>query len=584
MIISFFLNYFVENKIINSLYFGISPHLDIRNVYLRYNEVKCDNVKWRRNLSEVWYSSDDKIVNDKGLNIRDVQHKINRGEIRIGTECYDKDKFNDIRHLFTKLVDELCFSKYGDALNVEKKLYISTNILLKGVHEHILKDLQSSIHVAREHIKKYFKKPSTYNQQQLDLIAGLDMIINLNNEGNLIFNSKKINRFLSMTKFDLDILQNGEYSSYDSNFLIKNNERILMNHSDNLSKIEEDIQKHLHSALHRFPLKYYREANAFAVMFQNNAMLILEENLHHNFYDKYVEQMEKSDDNVKINIQPVDDLLSDMISILDHTIDYNVHTFFVKLNKVLNGDLKSFIGFFLYLFGIEKMRNNELLKSIEYENDNINDNQMLSNAYESLVIEKNDIDISELKFNIFIKNKFHFNVNNKHVRSLEKKIYDAFQSKHLMDAFNLIAYQILIKRIVKDYISFVNLLKRNSYRYQPFFKKVIDLFGVKKDEHILIIPRKQYDKLVKEYIKIKENSNFHFNILGGNQSLTTSVTRIKRELNKMKILNKLLLALNEEMNKLKDTSMLTPGEKERNKKSIIFYSHVIKEFKEEWFY
>ncbi|CAG9473116.1 Plasmodium exported protein, unknown function [Plasmodium vivax] len=568
------------NKAANAIYQGINPYLDIK----KYSEEALKQIQWHRNLSDDWYVKDDKIVNDSGVTIKEVEHRINRGEISIGSLCYDGDKHDDVRNLFVKLIDELFFSNYGECLEVEKKLYLSTQVLLKKLQDDISEDFEAILHVARHHIKNFFKNTSAHNQQELEKITGINMTLSLNDEGKLLFNNKHLHRFLALTKFELNINLEQEYSTFENYSLISDIQCVYVDLAIEISKVEEDIVKYLHSALHRFPLKYYRDANAFAVMFQSNAMIILEDNLHVNLYHKYVEQMEKSNASFRIDIKPIDSLLQDMLSILNHTIDYNVHALFVKLNKHLNGDLKSLIGFFLYLFNIEKFRNHDIIKSIKEKGDDLEENKILSNTYDLFMIEKNDINIAEIKFKIFVKNKFDFNVDDKKVRSLEKKLYDIYQNKHLVEAFNLIAYQILIKRIVKDYAYFVEVLKRTSYRYQPLFKKVIDVFLVRRDEHILTIPRKKYDKLVKDYIKIKDNSNFHFNILGGNQNITNSLSRLKRQMNKIKIMIKILMCLNDEMTTLKDVSRLTPGEKERNKKAIIFYSYLIREFKDDWFH
>ncbi|GAB67540.1 hypothetical protein PCYB_121080 [Plasmodium cynomolgi strain B] len=568
------------NKAANAIYQGINPYLDIK----KYSEEALKQIQWHRNLSDDWYVKDDNIVNDSGATIKEVEHRINRGEISIGGQCYDGDKHDDLRNLFVKLIDELFFSNYGECLEMEKKLYLSTQAFLKKLQDDINEDFEAILHVVRHHIKNFFKKTSAHNQQELEKITGIDMNLRINDEGNLLFNNKNLHHFLAFTKLELNIDLEQEYSTFENYSLISDIERVYIDLAIEISKVEEDIAKYLNSTLHRFPLKYYRDANAFAVMFQSNAMIILEDNLHVNLYHKYVEQMEKSNANFRIDIKPIDSLLQDMLSILNHTIDYNVHALFVKLNKHLNGDLKSLIAFFLYLFNIEKFRNHDIIKSIEEKSEDLEESKIMSNSYNLFMIEKNDINIAEIKFKIFVKNKFDFNVDDKKVRSLEKKLYDIYQNKHLVEAFNLIAYQILIKRIVKDYANFVEQLKKTSYRYQPLFKKVIDLFPLRRDENILIIPRKKYDKLVKDYIKIKDNSNFHFNILGGNQNISNSLFRLKRQMNKIKIMIKILMGLNEEMTTLKDVSKLTPGEKERNKKAILFYVRLIREFKDDWFY
>ncbi|ANQ09464.1 Uncharacterized protein PCOAH_00040580 [Plasmodium coatneyi] len=575
----YYLKLFVNNAA-NAIYQGINPYLDIK----KYSEEALKQIQWNRNLSsDEWYVKDDNIVNDSGATIKEVEHRINRGQIRIGSQFYDGDKHDDVRNLFVKIIDQLFFSNYGECLEVEKKLYLSTQVLLKKLQDDISEDFETILSVVRNHIKNYFGNTSAHNEEQLKKITGQDMTVSVNEEGNLLFNNKNLHLYLAFTKFELNIDLNKEYSTFENYSLISDIQRVYIDLAIEISKVEEDIAKYVHSALHRFPLKYYRDASDFAVMFQSNAMTILEENLHLYLYHKYVEEEEKLNSNFQIDITPIDLLLQDMLTILNHSIDYNVHALFVELNKHLNGDLKSLIGLLLYLFDMEKFRNHDIIKSIEEKSENLEENKILSNAYDLFMIEKNDINIAEIKFKIFVKNKFDFNVDDKKVRSLEKKLYDIYQNKHLIETFNLIAYQILIKRVVHDYADFVELLKKASYRYQPLFKKAIGVFLTRRDKHILTIPRKKYDKLVQDFIKIKDNSNFHFNILGANQNITNSLLRLKRQMNKIKILIKILMGLNEEMTTLKDVSTLTPGQKEFNKKAIIFYAHLIRDFKDDWF-
>ncbi|SBS87568.1 Plasmodium exported protein, unknown function [Plasmodium malariae] len=557
----------------------ISPYNDIK----KYNEGKNTQLRWQRSLSEGWYCPSDQIVDELNETINDVQHKINRGDICIGTRAYDGDEFNDLRKFFIELIDQLFFSNYNECLDMEKKLYLNSHNLLKEIHENISKDFENRHNLARKHIETYFSDPSLHNQQALELMTGSDITLNINDE-NLMVNTKKIEKYFAGAKFELHIAQKEEYSTMENNALISDNEKIWKHHTNNLLNIEEHILKYLNLVLHRFPLKYYRDVNTFAVMFQDNAMNILEENLHNTFYTKYVEQMKNSSDNVHINVLPVEFLLYDMIGVLNHSIDHSVHSFFLKLNKVLNGDLKSFIGFFLYLFDREKMKNNMIIKSLRSDINTIGKNEILSNALELFLIEKNDIDISELKIKIFIKNNFKFNGDDKNLKSLEKKIYDNFQEKQLMESFCIIAYQILIRKVVNDYISFVLLLKKAAHKDQPFFKKVVNAFLLKNNDSNLILSKNKYDELLKEYMKVKEDSNFNFNNPSFNDKIKSTLSNIKIEINKFKILNKLLCSLNNEMIKIKDTSRLTPGEKERNKKAIIFYSYLIRELKDQWFY
>ncbi|CAA9989806.1 Plasmodium exported protein, unknown function [Plasmodium knowlesi strain H] len=575
----YYIKLFVNNAA-NVIYEGINPYLDIK----KYSEEALKQIQWNRNLCDHWYVKDDNIVSDSGATIKEVQHRINRGEIRIGCESHDGDKHDDLRNLFVKIIDELFFSNYGEFLKVEKKLYLCTQVLLKNLQDDISEYFEAILTVVRHHIKNYFKNTSAHNQQELEKIAGLNMSLSVNKDGNLLFNNKNLHRYLAFSKFELDIDLKQDYSTFEKYSIISDIERVYIDLAIEISKVEEDIDKYVHSALHRFPLKYYRDVSDFAVMFQSNAMTILEDNLHLHLYNKYIEEKEKLNSNFRIDIRLIDLLLQDMLTILNHSIDYNVHALFIELNKHLNGDLKSLIGLLLYLFDLEKIRNHAIIKSIEEKNENLGENKILSNAYDLFMIEKNDINIAEIKFKIFVKNIFDFNVDDKKVRTLEKKIYDIYQNKHLIQTLNLIAYQILIKRVVHDYVDFVELLKRASFKYQPLFNKVIGIFHKRRDNHILTIPRKKYDKLVEDYIKIKDNSNFNFNILGANRNISNSLLRLKRQINKIKIMIKILTGLNEGMTTLKDVSKLTPGEKEHNKKAIIFYAHLIRDFKDDWFY
>ncbi|EUD67829.1 hypothetical protein C922_02018 [Plasmodium inui San Antonio 1] len=566
------------NKTANVIFQGINPYLDIKN------EQGFKKIHWHRNLSNEWYIKDDNIVNDSGVTIREVDHRINRGEISIGSSSYDGDKY-DVRNLFVKLVEELFFSNYGECLQMEKALYLSMQLLLKELQDNISKDFEDILHVAKDHINKFFKNTSAHNQKELEKIIGPDMTLSLNDEGNLVFNEKSLRRYLALTKLQLNIDIEQEYSTFENDALISDIQRRQSDLARKISKVEEHIENYLHAALHRFPLKYYRDSDSFAVMFENNAMEILEDHLHLHLYDKYVEHREKSSANFRIDIMTVDLFIQDMLSILHHTIDYNVHTLFVKLNKHLNGDLKCLIAFFLYLFNIEKFRNNDIIKSIKEKSEDLEGNKILSNAYNLFMIEKSEINIAETKFKIFVKSKFDFNLDDKKVRTLEKKLYDIYQNRQLIQAFNLIAYQILIQRIVKDYAHFVELLKTTSSIYQPSYQKVIDKFAFQGNEHFLTIPIETYEKLVKEYLKIKDNRNFHFNdTLGDNRKISNSLAHLKRKMNKITIMMKILKNLNEEMTTLKDVSKLTPGQTVRNKQAIIFYVHLIREFKDDWFY
>ncbi|SOV81454.1 fam-f protein [Plasmodium sp. gorilla clade G3] len=566
-------------KIVNIKIQFISLFPNIKNYPFHYN-FDYSKIEWNRKLAEVSIYTDDKIKNTLGSNIKEVEHQYNRGEIKI-PEGVVGHGYESLREIFPELVDELIVWNYEKELKKEKELYKSTYNVLKEF-EYNVKVYNNDLLGNMNAILRPLYKSIAYNDiSLLRLMCGDNMDLNINTSGQLMVNGKNVSNYLSNITFETNIEHVSDDIKSSINKQITINHEKLLNLSSELIKLQRYIT-FLHLAVVRIPLLYFRSANNFLLMFQINAMLILEERLNAILHLNYLEELNLGRNYYSINTDTIKFLLDDMIRITKSTIDAEVHGFFVKLNKVLNGDLKCFLAIFLHILNEAKSENKKSIQSLEGETqDDINNHPILSNVYKILLDEQKNIKLVKEKFQMFVKNVFNFDINEPSVRNLQQKLYE-FRKGEIMNIFYTIVHQLITKRQIIKYKDFVYGLRKKEQQHRSLYRRISDRFLIPQSPGVLTFHTDEYDKLLSDFLRIQEEGNIHFNLLGGNNSLRTMSKLCIFEINKLKIINKLYFELMEAINILYEASVEDPNEKNISKKKIVFYLYMLNKFNNRW--
>ncbi|SOV18042.1 fam-f protein [Plasmodium gaboni] len=537
-------------------------------------------IEWNRKLAEVFTYTDDNILNTLGSNIKEVEHQYNRGEINIpegvvGHGC------ENLREIFPELVDELVLWNYDKELKKEKELYKTTYNVLKTFESEVNVYNNDSLRSMNTILRSLYKYISYNDIRLLRLMCGNNMDLNINANGQLMVNGKCVSDYLTNISFETNI----EFVSDDIKSSI--NKKVTLHHGKLLHLTSEFIKlqryiKYLHLIVVRMPLVYFRSANNFLLMFQINAMLILEERLNNVLYMNYLEQLSLGKNYYTLNIDTLLFLINDMLRITKSTIDSEVHRSFVKLNKALNGDLKCILAIFLYILNEAKSENKRSMQTLEGETqDDINNHPILLNVNKILLDEQKNIKLLKDKFQMFVKNVFNFDINEPTIRNLQQKLYE-FRKAEIMNLFYITAHQIItLKQIIK-YKNFIEDLKKKGQQRRSLYRRLIDSFILPQYTGVLTFHTDEYDLLLSDFLRIKEEGNIHFNLLGGNKTLRSLSKQCLFEINKLKILNKLYFELMEAIDILHDASIEDRNEKIYSKKKIIFYLYVIKKFNDRW--
>lgn len=524
--------------------------------------------------------TDDKIKNTSGSNIKEVENQYNRGEIKI-PEGVVGHGYESIRELFPELVDELIVWNYDKELKREKELYKITYDVLKKFERNVKvynNDLLQNMNAV---LRPLYKSIVHNDIRLLRLMCGDNMDLNINTIGQLMVNGKTVSNYLTNISFETNM----EYIADDIKSSI--NKQITLNHGKLLHLSSEHIKlqryvKLLHFIVVRIPLVYFRSANNFLLMFQINAMIILEERLNTVLNLNYLEHLNLGRNYYTVNVDTVNFLLNDMLRITKSTIDTEVHRAFVKMNKVLNGDLKCLLAIFLYILNDAMSENTKSIQSLEGETqDDINNHPILSNLHKILLDEKNNIKLLKEKFEMFVQNVFNFDINEPSVRNLQQKLYE-FKKGEIMSVFYTIVHQLITMRQIIKYKEFVDDLQKKGQKYRSLYRQIIDRFVVPQSSGILTFHTDEYDLLLRDFLHIREKGNIHFNLLGGNRTLRTLLQLCLFEINKLKIINKLYIELMEAIDILHEASVEDPNEKIMSKKKIVFYIYVLNKFNNRW--
>ncbi|SOV82156.1 fam-f protein [Plasmodium reichenowi] len=537
-------------------------------------------IEWNRKLAEVSTYTDDKIKNTSGSNIKEVERQYNRGEIKI-PEGVVGHGYESVRELFSELVDELIVWNYDKELKREKQLYKITYDVLK-TFEYNVKVYNNDLLQNMNAVLRPLYKSIVYNDMSLlRIMCGDNMDLNINTDGQLMVNGKTVSNYLTNISFETNIEYIGDDIKSSINKQITLNIGKLLNLSSELIKLQRYI-KLLHFIVVRIPLVYYRSANHFLLMFQINAMIILEERLNTVLNLNYLENLNLGKNYYTVNVDTVNFLLNDMLRITKSTIDTEVHRSFVKMNKVLNGDLKCLLAIFLYILNEAKSENTKSIQSLEEETeDDINNHPILSNLHKILLDEKNNIKLLKEKFEMFVQNVFNFDINEPSVRNLQQKLYE-FRKGEIMSILYIIVHQLITKRQITKYKEFVDDLQKKGQKYRPLYRRIIDRFVVPQSSGILTFHTDEYDLLLRDFLHIREEGNIHFNLLGGNRTLRTMSKLCLFEINKLKIINKLYIEFMEAIYILHEASVEDPNEKIMSKKKIVFYLYLLNKFNNRW--
>ncbi|CAC9699135.1 fam-f protein, putative [Plasmodium sp. DRC-Itaito] len=566
-------------KIVNIKIQFISVLPNIKNYPFPYN-FYYSKIEWNRKLAEVYTYTDDNIKNTLGSNIKEVENQYNRGEIKI-PEGVVGHGHESLRELLPELVDELIIWNYDKELKKEKELYKITYDVLK-TFENKVKVFNNDLLGNMNAILNPLYRSIAYNDMRLlKLMCGDNMDLNINTSGQLMVNGNTVSNYLTNISFETNIEYVAENIKSSINKQITLNHGKLLNLSSELLKLQRFI-KILHFIVVRIPLIYFRSANNFLLMFQINAMLILEERLNTALNLNYLEFLNLGRNYYTINTDNIMFLLNDMLRITKTTIDIEMHRSFVKLNKVLNGDLKSFLAIFLYILNEAKSENMKSIQSLEGETeDDINNHPILSNVYKLLLDEKKNIKLLKEKFQMFIKNVFNFDINEPNIRNLQQKLYE-FRKGEVMHIFYALAHQLITKRQIIKYKEFLDDLQKKGQKHRSLYRRISDRFVVPQTPGVLTFHTDEYNLLLRDFLRVQEEGNIHFNLLGGNSILRTMSKQCLFEINKLKIINRLYIELMEAIDILHDVSVEDPNEKIISKKKIVFYLYVLNKFNNRW--
>ncbi|CRG98374.1 fam-f protein [Plasmodium relictum] len=567
LVLIYYLNFLHIITIIIALY-GINSYSSSSKFKLKFEKYK--EIQLIRNLAEVFDFKDDDILNDSGLTIKEVQLLYNIRETEDENTVFE-GYFGDSRALFIKLVDLVFLGNLNEKLEQEKKnvssIYFTMQIMKRKTTDY-LENLLGDIN---NHINYVFKDLELYEHELCSFTdVNVDIYTRADNE-RISINQRSANEYFKQANFSKIHLRLENSFSFFNKLYEKNNKF--------LSKINNHLYHHgtytanyIGKHTKRFPLKYAHASNLNMLDFVDELKNILDE------FNTAIFGKNKKGGNVsalRISIRNMDLEINNMHRRLDDIIAIKTNKLFVRLNKILNGDIKCLIAFILSIFEQDKSINKFTLDKLKDKHRiEVFQDQFLFRIYELLLQEKGEIKKSLNEFKTYIKAIFGFDVNSSGIRSLVQKLYDSMDKYEFLQLFQVIVHLLGCKRQLNDYSNFMKLLKNESISSLSI--KFENLFRRNK---VLYIPENKSENLILKFLDMYENSIFFCGLKDSNSKLIEKSVYLNRCLRKFRTLNSLISFLIKELDKSKKCYSYSEN-KLINKNAIIFFLYKINNFNE----
>ncbi|CRG84265.1 fam-f protein [Plasmodium relictum] len=556
------------------------------DVYYNSNRLNLKFVKYKeiiqliRKLAEVFDIKNEDILNDSGHNIKEVQLLYNLSETKYENTPLE-GYFGDSRDLFVKLVDLIFLENFNEKLKQEKNKINSICCTLNVMENKIKNYMDSSVDSAGNHISFVFKDLASY-EDELRIYTDVGVEINFSKNNQILIDKQRVDNYFKDAHLSKINLRLGKSFNF-FNKLYKMNKKFLSEFNRDLYHYDLYTTRYIGMSAKMFPLKYAHLGNLDLVNFDNRLRDIFNE-FHRAIFNKDKKNGVNETTSLKVNTGRLNFLIYDMYKTLYDTIAKNTHKLFLRLNKILNGDIKCLIAFILYILEQDICKNKFILDELKDKHGTeVFRDKFLFHIYELLLQEKEEIKKSLNVFKTYIKEIFGFDVNSSGISSLVQKLYeldneDLFRLVHLnkedgyIPLFKAIVYSLGCLRKLNEFSNFLKLLKNESKS-----KLSVKLENILMRKSVLYIPKDKSRDLILKFLDIYESSIYFIELKESNSRLVHESISIDCSLKNFRAFNYLISLLIKELNKLKK-SHLYSKKKIKNKYSIIFFLYEIKEF------
>lgn len=508
------------------------------------------NSRWKRTLAVACAEGGDSILNDKGLSIVKVEEMCKQKDASLSDNIYGLS-LHDPKNLFVNLTNFVMYTDYEEQVKTEKNMFISTQRMLKFMKEKIKKKTEELINTARKYIDELLGSYDILNPKEWESISKLNLFLDINGEEDvLLIDGRDIFFHVMNVKFSKKIPLNTDEVLENITELFKHNKNIYDQYEKKVYKIEKDIRTYSGTGGQRFPMNYTHWNNSYINITQNVAVRAFVDDFY-NYFERLERMLMYNPKRfTRIDISFLDGTLEAINNIINSTIEYKTEKLFVLLNNIFNGDLRSILGFFTYLFDKERRRNQVLLKKIEREKTGDEyDSNFLFDVESLYLKEKEDIQSALSKFSHFMKVNFGFDINSPSVQLLKNKIEAEEvkeQEKQIMDHFKMIVHELLCRKQVMEFSNLVNSLKENSKRFISYFRRVLGCVTTQNDNCIFIRTRNLIP-LVSKYAEIREKYNSNFKQNDTEENILDLMKDIKNAFYRYRIAIKILFLLIEDL-------------------------------------
>ncbi|CRG95531.1 fam-f protein [Plasmodium gallinaceum] len=576
LVLVYYFNFLIVLMIIISFY-EISPYYKTKKFQLKFMHAKTQLI---RNLTDFCDVKDEDILNDQGISIKDLQLlyniHVNKSENTSTEVC-----FQDSRTLFVKLIDIIFLTNYNEYIKEEKTYVNSILNTLEIINYEFLNFFQSSINDAKNNIDKIFEGLDIYDKYELNKFLNVTFTLRIReNSTFVLINGEDLQKYLEQSKLNGNLplkLKNSfryfsELNEKNNTYLSEITEKVLTSNTY--------LSKYFGINESRFPLKYFYGKN---ISVDTQLQVIRMKNLLKEFVTSMFCDRERkgisTTSYLELNVGYLKSLIDDERKALDTVIEEKTHALFIKLNKILCGDIKCMIAFIAYVLEIVRTENKFKLDDIEKNyGEELYKNKILHDIYTLLLHERDYIKKSLLEFKIYIEAIFGFDVNSWGIRSLVKKLYGLIDKKEIMKLFNVIVYSLLCKKQIDEYENFIKLLKNESGGSIFHRRAFINFF--KKSEDFVFIPENKSINVMFKFMEIYDQNNFLYKLNFIFEDISNILKKFKNSTDRFKVFNKLIYLLNEELIMSKDLYFSSNQKVILRKNEILLFLCAIKNFQE----
>ncbi|CRG85072.1 fam-f protein [Plasmodium relictum] len=522
--------------------------------FMRYKKIQ-----WIRNLEE---SS----VEAKELEDNSDSKLVLEKELLIGKN-FDKSKIS-----FLDLINVL-LQDYDESLE-RKKNYLSDmyNTLISSNSE--LSGFLGLLSDSKSHIDQIFKDPNSFGELESELRKLGDANVTLHideNDSCLLIDGKDGGEYLKQLNFNKDITLKIENSFGYFNKLSEKND-ILLPKLDSVWNCQLHTRIYLRKFMDTFPLKYsyvygktirsFGDSFTECFIVMNNFLFQFRDHLckdqkwdNLEFFNRLFSK--RKEKNVKfskkIDITYLSSLVSKFNETLDKLMEEKINKLFMRINVEPNDEIKWMIAFIVYVLETDSSKNESILEDVESWYKGEFKSPILDNIRKSFLQEKDDIKKSLDSFNEYVQAKYNINVNSESIRSAVKRLRNIPYEEIIKEVFCAIAYSLLCKKQLNEYLKFIELFKSKKKKFVSF----------------------RPGNLMEKFLNIYEKSRFFNNLYISD----IGINRLSRELwknaKKFSVFKRLVHLLNKELIKLESTNF-SSGKELVNKNVILFLLYSIK--------